>query len=198
MKDNATKLTTEELSQAFEAYKDAEVLGIEEVACDVKKCRVKVYAPNPSRIEVILRDNHITKEFATYKLHVCTTFPKVENYKALAIQYFCRVEVDTDKVPLLNMLDCVNEVNQMFALKVLLRDMYDNGYLFCVEARCHVTNADDVVKWFDKKKWGLFEASIQLLANIKTNYKLKYIHALHNNLPKGKREYDNIRVINLD
>lgn len=199
MKDNVYQLTADDLSQAFEAYEDAEVLEIEETACDVKKCPIKGFTSSPSRIDVILASNkYIKKEFATFKLHVCTTFPKTENYKALVIQYFCRIEVDTTKVSLVNLFDCINEVNQLFAVKVVLREVYDNGYLFCVEGRFHVTNADDIVKWFDKNMWGLYDASVHVLVKVGSNYRFNYLHALQNNLPKSNQKYDNIRVIDLD
>jgi hypothetical protein len=169
--------TKAQISKAFTALKYLlDIKEIKESKCDAL-CWKESMRARARRFDVTLED-YVIRELAmcpaTFKLRICNIPTKEGNVNVLFVRYYFHINVDVSKISIEEMSALTNNQNLIFgAMKTVLRNVTTDGYGFCTEIRCHVSDINDVVRCYDKYKWKILDIPVELLKRVSFYYRNK-------------------------
>lgn len=152
------------------------VKEIKESKCEAK-CWAEKMRARARRFDVTLEDMEIREQAvrpATYNLRICNIPTKEGNVNVLFVRYYFHINVDVSKISVEEMSALTNNHNLKYgAMKTVLRNVTTDGYGFCAEIRCHVSDLNDLVRCYDKYKWEILDIPLELLKCLSFYYRNK-------------------------
>lgn len=110
----------------------------------------------------------------TFNLRICNISPQEGNVNVLFIRYYFHINVDVSKISIEEMSTLTNDQNHAFgAIKTVLRNVTTDGYGFCAEVRCHVSDIKDIVRCYNMYSWKLLDIPVGLMKRLSFYYRKK-------------------------
>lgn len=169
--------TQTQISKALSfGVKSLDVIEIKEGKCDAICWKEKMRA-RTRRFDLTIKDNNLKVQGIhprTFNLRVCNIPARNGNVNVLFIRYYFHINVDVSKISIEEMSTLTNDQNLAFgAIKTVLRNVTTDGYGFCAEVRCHVSDIKDIVRCYNMYSWKLLDIPVGLMKRLSYYYRKK-------------------------